>query len=138
MFCFIAASVRVGRIRLPDALAQIFHTLMLLFGQPPQVQHGEAEAFVLAGQRRRRSRLASGKVSSQLQKNPQNRFIQMHEWMNRRSGTTQRVPEQTDKQCRCGPAPDLLCLWSDCGGRLLWDLDQTSFQRKTCKPKPLY
>lgn len=50
----------------------------------------------------------------------------------------QSVPEQTDKQCRCGPALGSFCLWSDCGGRLFWDLDQTSFQRKTWKPKLLY
>lgn len=50
-------------------------------------------------------------------------------------GMNQSVPEQTDKQCRCGPAPGSFCLWSDCGGRLFWDLDQTSFQRKTWKTK---
>lgn len=50
----------------------------------------------------------------------------------------QSVPEQTGKQCRCGPALDLSCLWSDCSGRLFWDLDQTSFQRKTWKPQASY
>lgn len=64
--CYVIGSAGRFRTSVPDALAQIFHTLTLIFGQPPQVQHSEAEAFVLVGQRRRQSCLTGGKVSSQL------------------------------------------------------------------------
>lgn len=56
-------------------------------------------------------------------------------WVNTSLYILFTLPEQRDTQWHCSQALEWLCLGSDCSGTMLSVLLQTSFQRKTCKPK---